>query len=531
MAAERMILPWMQKYQIKNEKGDLIEFANHRFLLDIYEDQSQFLCVMKAAQVGMSTLEIVKNIYDAQRYGLDIIYTLPTDKDVQQFVGGKVNRIIQQNDILRSYTTDKDTIEQKRIKDSMVYFRGTWTNRAAIMITADRLVHDEIDSSKQDVVKEYQSRLQHSKHKQIHVFSHPSVPNVGIDISWKKSDQKHWFIRCPHCKREHFMEWPRSIDIQRRLFICKYCQAELSDSDRSNGRWVAKYKNAMFSGYWISLLITPWTKASEIIDKYNDPKVTEEFFYNKVLGLPYAGSGNVVTQDVIFRNLRPLQENLQDGRIVIGVDTGINLHYVIGNAKGLFYNATCPGEEGYRTLKDYLRRWKNAIIMIDGAGELLMTRQLQDEFPGRVFLVFYNKDRKNSEIAKWGTDKESHKVVADRNRGIQKVINNFADKRLSLYGTENDWYDYWLHFSHLYKLRKTNVIGVEEEVWEHTDRDDWVHATLYYLIGIMKYGGEGFFAGVPKRPLDVQYGINVNPNSTMDVIYKPVIPEGTSWEL
>ena len=100
-AMELMILPWMQKYQIKNEKGDLIEFANHRFLLDIYEDQSQFLCVMKAAQVGMSTLEIVKNIYDAQRYGLDIIYTLPTDKDVQQFVGGKVNRIIQQNDILR----------------------------------------------------------------------------------------------------------------------------------------------------------------------------------------------------------------------------------------------------------------------------------------------------------------------------------------------------------------------------------------------------------------------------------------------
>src|SRR3990167_3936345 len=82
-------------HNIKNEKGDSIEWLHHQFLLDIYNDQSYNLVVIKAAQIGMSTLEILKNIRDAERQRMDIIYTLPSDADVSVFVSGKVNRIIQ----------------------------------------------------------------------------------------------------------------------------------------------------------------------------------------------------------------------------------------------------------------------------------------------------------------------------------------------------------------------------------------------------------------------------------------------------
>ena len=45
---------------------------------------------MKAAQIGMSTISILKNHNDAKNKKLDIIYTLPTDQAVSVFVGGKV---------------------------------------------------------------------------------------------------------------------------------------------------------------------------------------------------------------------------------------------------------------------------------------------------------------------------------------------------------------------------------------------------------------------------------------------------------
>src|SRR3990167_808603 len=184
---------------VRNEKGDRIEFDSHPFLFDIYADQSQYLTIMKAAQVGMSTAAIIKNHSDAKHEKMDIIYTLPTDTDVRTFVGGKVNRIIANNTSMLADVADKDSVEQKQVGNSMIYFRGTWTKKSAIMVTADRLVHDEKDSSKLDVIADYQARLQHSKFKQIHSFSHPSLPEIGVHADWLESDQKHWMVKCRAC--------------------------------------------------------------------------------------------------------------------------------------------------------------------------------------------------------------------------------------------------------------------------------------------------------------------------------------------
>ena len=520
---------WIRSYGIVNEKGDPIEFKRHLFLFDIYTDLSPHLVVLKAAQVGASTMEIIKNIYDARRQRMDIIYTLPTDNDVQLFVGGKVNRIISNNLILQKYTTDKDTIEQKKICNSMLYFRGTWTNRSAIMITADRLVHDEIDSSKQDIVKDYQARLQHSKYKQVHVFSHPSVPGFGVDVFWNQSDQKHWFITCPYCQKEQFMNWPESFDLDRKLYVCKFCNGELSDDDRRKGRWVKKFKEAKYSGYWIPLFITPWTTAAEIIEKYNDPKVTEEFFYNKVLGLPYAGSGNTVIQQTIFQNITN-QINLQEGRIVIGVDTGKKLHYVMGNREGIFHYGEL---KEYSELEDFLRRYPRSVIVADQGGDIIGIRELKERYPGRVFLCFYRKDRKSNQLIRWGRQQEFGQVTADRNRLISLMIGEFAQKRIPLFGTENEFYDYWLHWSHIYRVKEINNIGVEEWKWERSDEDHYVHASVYWLIGISKYGEGGAILKGWDEPQDNSFKImpgNVAPlPDTEKLLDKIIHQDENEW--
>jgi len=90
------------------KKVNLIEFDNHPFLFDIYSDQSQNLTIMKAAQVGLTTTEMLKNHFDAKKYSMDIIYTLPTDGDVRVMVGGKLNRIIANNPCMIDDVADKD---------------------------------------------------------------------------------------------------------------------------------------------------------------------------------------------------------------------------------------------------------------------------------------------------------------------------------------------------------------------------------------------------------------------------------------
>lgn len=552
--SEYSIHAWIEENKIKNEKGERITFDDHLFLFDIYADQSDNIVGLKPAQVGFSTLEVLKNHFDAKKQKMDIIYTLPTDNDVSVFVGGKVNRIVANNPCMLEDVADKDSIEQKAIGQSMEYFRGTWTKKAAIMITADRLVHDEKDSSKQDVIADYQARLQHSKYKQTHVFSHPSVPNSGVDVEWEISDQKEWFIKCPHCGKRQYLTWntedPRkmSVDIERKEFVCKKCRGILSKQDRREGEWVARYaRNSIhpvlnvprkWSGYHISLLMAPWVSAAEIVEKYllvEAGKQTMDYFYNKILGLPYAGSGNAVTKQIILGAITK-DQNLYKGRLVIGVDTGVYLRYVIGNKQGLLgygqMKAYVPdvalGIPLEQSLEYFLKKFPDSIMVIDQGGDIIGSRQLAKKYPGRVFLCHYARDRKTMQLIRWGAKDESGNVLADRNRMIQLVIDEFREKRLNLFnGTEAEWYDYWLHWSHIYRVREEDALGVMQYQWLRSDRDDWVHATVYWRIGVDRFGASGGVALPETKGEADSYMLNPDQTVTFSPaeMFKMALPE------
>jgi hypothetical protein len=301
----------------------------------------------------------------------------------------------------------------------------------------------------------------------------------------------------------------------------------LTQEARRKGKWVSKYKDKNISGYWISLLMAPWVTAGEIVDKHNDPDVSEEWFYNKILGLPYVGSGNKVDKDIIMRNLTN-DINKQEGNIIIGVDPGIDFRVVIGNDKGLFYYETLGKASAtynpYDTLKSYLKRWSKSKIFIDQGGDIIGQRKLREEFPGRVFLCFYRRDKKDGKIFRFGTKENEGDCYIDRNKSIQLVIDEMSEKRLPLQGTESDWYDFYVHWSHIYKVLEETDEGFKRWIWKRSNRDDYVHAAVYFRAGMSRFnngggkifGGESnsFLKGLPQG-VDVLADdtITHNPNS------------------
>lgn len=479
---------FLEKHGIRNENGMKLDFRDHPFMWEPYEDMSPRLAILKAAQIGFTTLAIIKTMWVAYYKGLNIIYTLPTESDRNDFVAGKVNRILAQNPVMQGWTKDKDAVEQKAVGESLIYYRGTWSQKAAIMVSSDLNVYDEVDASKLDVIEQYSTRLQHSKYKWEWYFSHPSAPETGIDKYWLKSDQKHWFVTCKECKTEQYLMWPDSIDEERRCFVCKYCFAELSDDDRRHGRWVAKYKDMPVSGYWIPLLICPWVSAKEIIDYHNDK--SEEYFYNKVLGLPYIGNGNKLARHHLFQNLTSkVITPGNDERIVLGLDTGTQLYYTMGNEKGLCYYSTA---KDYDEIDDLLKRFHKMVVICDQGGDLIGSRALRERWPGRVYLCTFGTDRKSKELVRWGKGDEQGHVIADRNRLIQLVTDEFIDKRIPLQGTEEDWAEYWAHWNNLARTteidQKTGM--VKRKVWTKTGQSDFPFATVYWRIGMMKFNSQ-----------------------------------------
>lgn len=473
-------------YNIKNEQGLALEFKKHPFLWDIYEDFSPLQVILKAPQIGATVMMIVKSFWIAKNLHKDIIYTLPTASDVNDMAGGKINRLLAQNPIFLEWVNDHDTVEQKNVGDNIIYYRGTWTSKAAMMVSSSLNIHDEVDASKPETIEQYETRLQAQKGGWRWYFSHPSVPDFGVDKYWQISDQKHWFIKCPECQWEQYLQWPESIDPERRCYQCTKCKAELSDEVRRKGRWVAKYQDREFSGYWISQLMYIEITAEKILNDFKEK--TPEYFWNYVLGLPYAGGDSKLTQQALFANLtNTLDVPLPDERVIIGVDTGLKLDFVLGNERlGLFYHGEA---DAYGTLDGFMERWKNAIVVMDAGGDLIGSRQFAERYPGRVFLAYAGEDRKTNELVRWGTQEEQTTVLYDLNRMWQLCVDEFREQRIPLQGGETDWWEYWLDWKNMSRIKVMDTkTGMYKGIkWVRGGRNHRASATLFWRVGMMKF--------------------------------------------
>lgn len=236
-----------------------IEFEKRKFLWDMYNDLSPLQVLLKPPQIGATVMHTLKSLWVSKKLRRQIIYTLPTQGDVQDMVGGSINRIIAQNPVLMSWVKDHDTIEQKSVGDSIIFYRGTFTAKQAMMVPSGLNIHDEVDASDPQVITQYETRLQAQEDGGWRwYFSHPSLAGHGVDNYWQQSDKKEWHIVCPSCKTEQVLTWPGNIDLQRQCYICSHCKAELPNSVRIHGEWKAT-ATGLFSGYHVSQLML-WNK-------------------------------------------------------------------------------------------------------------------------------------------------------------------------------------------------------------------------------------------------------------------------------
>lgn len=269
--------------------------------------------------------------------------------------------------------------------------------------------------------------------------------------------------------------------------------------------------------------MAPWITADEII-KYHETK-SAEYFSNFVLGLPYVGEGNQVTPDIIFRNCTRDINNQE--RVVIGCDSGLKKHYVLGNRDGIFYAGIA---QDWSEIDSLLKKYERSIAVIDALPDLTEPRRLRERYPGRVFLCHYARDRKTMQIVRWGKNDELGNVVVDRNRGLQMVIDDFATKKIPLQGTQDDWAEFQSHYDTLYKVTTLDTLGVPTFSWESSNgMDHFCHATLYWRVGMDKFkndGGKIFTGDMPEFPLSTY----IRPDETMPFKPKflyPVVDEDT----
>lgn len=481
-------LAWILFNKMLNENQQILEFKDHRFMIDIYADDHPDIVCKKSAQVGYSVMAILKCLWMLKYKKLNIIYVLPTNNVVQDFVKPKVDPLISSNPAI-SAEVGNDSVSQKKVGDRFIFFKGGFSQRDAISITGDVLVIDEFDRMpSMEVVNTFDSRLQASKEPRRWRFSNPSQIGFGVDSLYNSSDQQHWLITCSRCNHVCYIDFEKPtvtdpwknhyVDRERVIYACGKCDQEVSDKDRRNGEWKPKYPGRKRRGYWINQMMAPWVSAQRIMEQYEESSI--DFFYNFVLGKAYTPSDMIVDRAAILRACAP--STIAKRNVVIGVDQNVNNQiWVAMTPEGIFAYGKYESWEEIERLKLMYK----AVVVMDPNPYPTKPKQLADKY-NDVYLCYF-KQQEGMHIVKWN----GKVVYADRTRLLDLIANEIVEAKLLFRQRPSELEEYIADWGNIYRTTVEKDDGRIKSEWlkKEGKNSDYSFATAYARIGLSKLLG------------------------------------------
>jgi len=484
MAASNVAWIIGNKFVTENQKP--IEFTSHRFLIGYLADNHRHKASKKSSQIGETVAELLDDFHLAIHKRLNVIHTLHTNDVLKGFVVPKVNPIIQHNPDIMSHMT-KDSEGLKQFRDNFVYFRGAQAESQAISISADVLKIDEKDRSKPSVVEMFESRLDFSEYKWIREFSNPSSVGFGVDDTYNRSNQYHWFIQCHRCNHYMYIDFLASednnhyVNQELAIFACGKCHKELSTADRCNGEWIAKWPSRdEIHGYWFSQMMAPWFTAAEIIDKFEHKSV--EYFHNFVLGKAYTPADMIVDRAAILRACAP--SNIVKQRVAMGIDQDAGgQYYILMTQQGVF-------DHGYVDSWDKIEHLKlmyNAVVVCDPNPYSAIPKQMANKYSDWYNCYFKILDGLSA--VQW---KEKEQVVyADRTRTMDIIANEIVTGKQLFRERPHQLEDIITHWKNLYRTTKEEDDGRVRSIWMKKEgkQSDYPFANLYARVALSQLMG------------------------------------------
>ena len=186
------------------------------------------------------------------------------------------------------------------------------------------LLCDEVDkwpeaSSKETgAIQNLTERNRERWNRKTIISSTPTTENGQIWTEFKMTDQRYYFVPCPHCNefqtlkkqqlkhsneaRDKDGNWDINIVAKTTYYECEYCLKSINHTDKqgmlSKGEWRATgvTKEPGKIGFHLNVLYSPWTSWSEVqtqfIKSNNEGPQELQKFINSWLAEPFFSTGN-----------------------------------------------------------------------------------------------------------------------------------------------------------------------------------------------------------------------------------------------
>ena len=354
---------WADRYaylsiETSADAGKFKSFAYQNGIMDAVSDPSVTkITVMKSARVGYT--KILDHVvgYFIHQDPAPTLVVQPRVEDAEDYSRTEIAPMLRDTPVLAEIAGDlksRDATQrvEKRVfrNGASVAFVGANSPGGFRRITARIVAFDEVDGYpvqgaglEGDQIALGTKRTESFWNRKIILGSTPTIDGVSrIQKSWDESDQRRYFVACPHCQHRQTLKWANlrwdRDDAGNHLpetahFRCEGSGCRIEEHDKpamiDGGEWVAGKPSSGHAGFhiWAAYSLFPnaaWRHlAAEWLRVYRDP-AQKKTFVNLVLGEPHQEAIELTDPDALAKRCEPYNfETLPEGvkLITIGADT------------------------------------------------------------------------------------------------------------------------------------------------------------------------------------------------------------------
>lgn len=360
---------WANKYAVLSREtsaqtGRFRAFPYQNGIMDAITDPTvETVSVKKSARIGYTKILDHVAGYFIHQDPSPILVVQPRVEDAEDYSTSEIEPMLRDTPVLADIVGDlkKKDSKQKILKrvfrnGASMAFVGANSPGGFRRITARIVVFDEINGypvqgagEEGDQVKLGVKRSESFWNRKIVLGSTPTVKGFSrITKSFEKSDQRYFYVPCPHCGEYQVLEWggpdtPHGMKWDKdengvglpetAYYVCRHNGCVIHDADKpemiEQGEWRATKPFNGHAGFhiWAGYSLFPnaaWPKLVEEWLEVKDDPLGRQTFINLVLGEDYEDRGeNALSEGRLAARGEVWAAEVPDGVAVItvGVDT------------------------------------------------------------------------------------------------------------------------------------------------------------------------------------------------------------------
>ena len=282
---------------------------------------------------------------------------MPTDDLEKKHAKKRLWKMVEATPVLNSRVSPRTTAQNSSTLQEWAFPGGSLSiggSNSGAMFRSDSyriIILDDMDGFADEVGDEgspaelAEKRTDtYPNNKKIYKNSTPTIKGEShIESEYEDSDQREFFVPCPHCKEKQvisfdYIRWNKRENGKRlgdAFLVCKNCGSAIAESSKQKmmlqGEWIPQNPENEKRGYKVTSLYSPWVTWSQIVDEFIEAtrlakigdKKRLKTWINTRLAETYDENPDTVKHSELFQRREEYKAEVPEGGLILiaGADT------------------------------------------------------------------------------------------------------------------------------------------------------------------------------------------------------------------